>query len=570
MTVASAVLLVTGLGSAASAADAGTVAPAAQDVADPAESDYPANWPDLEPYGTADGRSELMAREDNSLILDLELRPQDEELGRVWMRDTYVNRFEVDGESLYVATGTTRAEGLDKAAPWNDGLYIWTAPALDGPWTLVDTTGLRPDEPKGKVWSPEFADENTADRTVVADWQTYTNPDDPATRQGQVWAPELQYIDGKWYLVACIGDAGKIVGSFGLVSEGGIEGPYRNIAETVDKPFGDPVRATDQRRYHIDGGMFHEDDDTYLVLHNDYYAKFTDDMEHLETSTDLPTFDQQKYQPEPYIEGATVTKYEGKYYLMHAIWSNTTGTAGDPSWSYLGGTGPKDQYDAVVAVSDSFEGPYSPRYTAGVGAGHNNMFVDDEGAAWMTFFRNLNKGFWSDPSVIEDSAVPGVVRLEWTGPEGDRLYAQRPQADAPLYDPMATYTEGDRVTYEGRTFEAQWWVRGQTPGASPWGGWSEVGSPSTCGTQWTTSAVYDEGDVVAHDGSRWRASWWTRNQEPARPRTGRGCRKGPADRLAGHLSGPLSGDRLGARALGVRAPRRAACELSGGAVPRAG
>ena len=63
-----------------------------------AERAFPASWPIPMPYGLADGREELMPRDDNSMILDLELRPQDEELGRVWMRDTYVNRFEVDGE----------------------------------------------------------------------------------------------------------------------------------------------------------------------------------------------------------------------------------------------------------------------------------------------------------------------------------------------------------------------------------------------------------------------------------------------------------------------------------------
>ncbi|WP_228479765.1 hypothetical protein [Microbacterium abyssi] len=120
------------------------------------------------PYGTADSSLELMPDDHNSMILDLELRPQDEQRGQVWIRDTYVNRFEVDGETIYVATGTTRVPGLKKAAPWNDGIYVWVAPALEGPWKLVDTKGIHPDQPKGKVWSPEFVGENTPDRTVVA------------------------------------------------------------------------------------------------------------------------------------------------------------------------------------------------------------------------------------------------------------------------------------------------------------------------------------------------------------------------------------------------------------------
>lgn len=392
-------------------------------------STFPASWPVPMPYGTADGRSELMPGPDNSKILDLELRPQDAELGRVWMRDTYVNRFEVDGETLYVATGTTKAEGLDRAAPWNDGIYIWTAPSLDGPWKLVDTTSFRPEQPKGKVWSPEFVGENTTDRVVVADWQTYRNPDDPATRAGEVWAPEVHYIDGKWYIVACMGDRAKLTGSFMLVSDDGPEGPYRNIQGSVGDPLGEPVRPTNPQYYHIDGGLFDDGDATYLVLHNDLYAKMTADMEDLETPTNLPRFTQTKYAPEPYLEGATVTKHDGKYYLMHAVWANRSGTDEASAWSYLPNTGVKDQYDAIVAVSDSFGGPYSARYTAGVGAGHNNMFIDEDGTVWATFFRNPAFGYWATPERTDDAAVAGIVRMEESGPLGDILTVARPSGD---------------------------------------------------------------------------------------------------------------------------------------------
>ncbi|PFG30066.1 family 43 glycosylhydrolase [Paramicrobacterium agarici] len=391
-------------------------------------SEYPESWPQPMPYGAADDRSELMPRDDNSMVLDLELRPQDEELGRVWMRDTYVNRFEVDGETMYVATGTTKPAELDKAAPWNDGIYMWTAPALDGPWTLVDTTGIRPDEQKGKVWSPEFVDENSAGRVVVADWQAYQHPDDPEKRAGNAWAPEVQYIDGKWYIVATMGDQSTLTGSFMLVSEGGPEGPYRNIEASIEHPLGDPVRASNPQYYHIDGGLFHEGDDTYLVLHNDLYSKLTPDMENLEHPTNLPEFQQRAYEPEPYLEGASVTKVGDKYYLMHAAWSFRSGTGEDAVCSYLPGSGQKYQYDAIVAVADSFEGPYSLRYTAGVGAGHNNMFVDEEGTVWMTFFRNPAHGYWAQPDRIGDAAVAGVVRLEQSGPFGGLLTVERPQS----------------------------------------------------------------------------------------------------------------------------------------------
>ncbi|MEU6413291.1 family 43 glycosylhydrolase [Microbispora sp. NPDC046933] len=414
--------------------------PAAAAHADPKElpnagapkGRYPSNWPELAPYGLADTRPDLWPRDDNSFILPLELRPRDEELGRVWMRDTYVNCFVVNGRPIYVATGTTRVPGLAAAGPWNDGIFVWTAPSLHGPWRLADTTGIRPDAEKGKVWSPEFVGENRPGRTVVAPWQEYWY-DDQFGKRGNAWAPEVHYFRGKWYIVACMGDHSQKVGSFMLVSEGGVEGPYRLVQGNYDKPFGDsfiggPAFIKPGAYHHIDGGLYSEGDDAWLVLHNNLYAKFRDDMEDIIPTTNLPKFQQTPYAPEPYLEGAYVFKYGGKYYLIHAAWDRSSVNA-DGSTRYAYDTAAAGrvqyQYDAIIAVADRFEGPYSKRWTLGVGAGHNNIFVDRSGQLWATFFRNPNFGYWADPSRVGDAAVPGVVRLEWTGPEGNRLYVAR-------------------------------------------------------------------------------------------------------------------------------------------------
>ncbi|MFF8572257.1 family 43 glycosylhydrolase [Streptomyces sp. NPDC015408] len=419
-----------GLG-AAFALPAGA-AQAAPGTAHGAARRHPPNWPDPAPYGLADTREDLWPREDNSFVLPLELRPRDEERGTVWMRDTYVNCFDVGGRAVYVATGTTRVPGLEAAAPWNDGIFVWLAPSLRGPWRLADTTGIRPGAEKGKVWSPEFAGENRPGRTVVAPWQEYWH-DDRFGKRGQAWAPELHYFRGTWYIVACMGDHSRKVGSFMLVSEGGVEGPYRLVEGNREKPFGDsfiggPSFIEPGAYHHIDGSLYSEGDDAWLVLHNDLYARFRDNMEDIVPATDLPRFRQTPYSPEPYLEGAYVFKHRGRYYLVHAAWDRTSRNAdGSTRYAYdPPGTGRTQyQYDAVVAVSDHFEGPYSERWTAGVGAGHNNFFTDRHGDLWATFFRNPNFGYWADPSRVDDAAVPGVVRLEWTGQRDGRLYVKR-------------------------------------------------------------------------------------------------------------------------------------------------
>ncbi|GLY27275.1 family 43 glycosylhydrolase [Kineosporia sp. NBRC 101731] len=405
-----------------------TSASATASAATPATSARgPANWPDPQPYGRADPRPQLWPREDNSFVLDLELRPRDEELGRVWMRDTYVNCFVVDGRPLYVATGTTNAEGLPGPGPYNDGIFVWTARSLKGPWKLADTSKIRPGADKGKVWSPEFVTENTAGRTVVAPWQEWWEDDGQFGKRGNVWAPEIHYFQGKWYIVACMGDHSKKVGTFTLISEGGVEGPYRVAKGNLEKPYGETVGGPDwidpTVYFHIDGGMFTEGKKAWLILHNHLYARYSDDLETIET---LAEFKETPWGVEPYLEGAYVFKYGKKYHLLLAAWDWTSLDAdGSPRYSYEPDQGGRKQYqyDTVVAVADKLEGPYSERYTAGVGIGHNNFFTDHTGQLWGTFFLNPAGGYYSNTSRVDDAAVSGVVKLEYTG---DRLYVKRP------------------------------------------------------------------------------------------------------------------------------------------------
>jgi uncharacterized repeat protein (TIGR01451 family) len=92
---------------------------------------------------------------------------------------------------------------------------------------------------------------------------------------------------------------------------------------------------------------------------------------------------------------------------------------------------------------------------------------------------------------------------------------------APAWEARTAYRAGDSVSYDGAVFVAQWWSKGDRPGASPWGPWAEVGAEVVCESDtyqaWTSSWIYTGGETVAHDGRLWEAQWWTRNQEPGAP-----------------------------------------------------
>lgn len=99
------------------------------------------------------------------------------------------------------------------------------------------------------------------------------------------------------------------------------------------------------------------------------------------------------------------------------------------------------------------------------------------------------------------------------------------------YDPTTAYDSGDKVCFEDKVYEAQWWTRGAAPGASPTGAWAEIGvdvvTPGGSFPEWTNSWIYTGDETVAHDGRTWAAQWWNRNEEPGANTVGAWAEIGP-------------------------------------------
>ncbi|WP_278002238.1 carbohydrate-binding protein [Natrinema caseinilyticum] len=93
----------------------------------------------------------------------------------------------------------------------------------------------------------------------------------------------------------------------------------------------------------------------------------------------------------------------------------------------------------------------------------------------------------------------------------------------PTWQPDTIYLEGDRVVHDGAVWESQWWAHGEEPREEQWYVWKRVEDangvtpvdPDAGGTPaWNSSEIYREGDRVTHDGTTWEAQWWTQGQEP--------------------------------------------------------
>jgi len=144
--------------------------------------------------------------------------------------------------------------------------------------------------------------------------------------------------------------------------------------------------------------------------------------------------------------------------------------------------------------------------------------------------------------IVANEAAPGYEFSHWAQTFGATELAFYPSATSPVasfvlpeayvevtavfvaaevlaypeWDAGETFDTGDTVTFDGRTFVAQWWTRNQEPG-NPFGPWMEIGAYVNGVRTWTDSMVFDNGDVVYYYGQVFRARWWTRNQSPSTP-----------------------------------------------------
>lgn len=308
----------------------------------------------------------------------------------VWMRDTYIM---LAPDGYYYLTGTTAAPGKQHCWDWNDGLHLWRSRDLKD-W-----------EHLGLIWSLDRDATWQREAVIVEPGQIAPSRDIMDEKRRAVWAPEIHYIKSQqqWLIVACM-NGGK--GSFILRSTSGKpEGPYENIAANATGPLFD----------NIDGSLFEDDDGAvYFVGHNHFIARLKDDLSGL--AEPMRTLAETPFDPEPYAEGAYVFKHDGKYHLLQAYWSFKKP---DGKFSYLGpqyNHPSRQSYDVVVASADNIYGPYGPRYTAIVEAGHNNFFQDKQGRWWSTMFGNPRGAsaktapFLCRPAIVPLQYVDGRFR----------------------------------------------------------------------------------------------------------------------------------------------------------------
>ncbi|MFA4878385.1 MAG: carbohydrate-binding protein [Methanoregula sp.] len=129
--------------------------------------------------------------------------------------------------------------------------------------------------------------------------------------------------------------------------------------------------------------------------------------------------------------------------------------------------------------------------------------VQDE----FAFAKIFNTATGSLP-VITPTPVPTVTITAAPTP----VPTATPPGTAAAWSADATYLSGDRVTYGGETYTAQWWTKNEIPGKTA--AWKRVTSASSGPVPWETTAVYTAGDRVTSNGVVYQAQWWTSGDIP--------------------------------------------------------
>ncbi|MGR0159179.1 chitinase [Paenarthrobacter nitroguajacolicus] len=101
----------------------------------------------------------------------------------------------------------------------------------------------------------------------------------------------------------------------------------------------------------------------------------------------------------------------------------------------------------------------------------------------------------------------------------------------PIWSPLATYVQSDRIVWQGNVYEAKWWTKDDAPNdpipdraAAPWKligpvlpgdrPKPEVTVPAGTYPAWSASTVYHKGDRVMLDQHVFEAKWWVQTQSP--------------------------------------------------------
>ncbi|MFD4992999.1 glycosyl hydrolase family 18 protein [Cellulosimicrobium cellulans] len=189
-------------------------------------------------------------------------------------------------------------------------------------------------------------------------------------------------------------------------------------------------------------------------------------------------------------------------------WQPAAGYVGTKTYAELRSFDGEQYFDPEIGASWLYDGDQWWSYDDPVSVTAKAEFVATQG---------YGGAMWWDLS--------GDYRNELGDALGSTLRAATPgpgvadECAVPWYG-TGVYTGGEVVSHEGSEYKAQWWTRNQEPGSSS--AWKKIGPCGTapevavadCAAAWSREAVYTGGQTVSRAGVNYTAQWWTKGELP--------------------------------------------------------
>ena len=203
----------------------------------------------------------------------------------------------------------------------------------------------------------------------------------PEGKKAAIWAPDIQYIKGKYVLTYSLAEWGNHwISTIGYAVSDSPEGPFTPKGKLFNSRDVNVENSIDQFLY--------EENGKYYVLWGSFFGIYIMELDITDDLTITPKLDTKQQLAGNAYEGINLWKKDGYYYLFGSIGSCCEGE--------------KSTYTTVVARSQSLFGPYVNKSGAKmldnaheiviqkdsrfVGTGHNALLqLDDEGNTWMLY-----------------------------------------------------------------------------------------------------------------------------------------------------------------------------------------
>lgn len=252
----------------------------------------------------------------------------------MWLRDPYIMQGP-DGYFYYTGTRLDRILGGAKYDFKNEGVEIWRSKNL-ADWELLGVPVRL-----GQLSNIDIIEQRAAARK-------HNNG------KALLWAPELHYFDGKWY----------------ITHTSNVQRAAIWVADDVMGPYKETMPA-EEFGHHHDPTLFKDDDGRNYLL-----WRATDIIK---MNQDFSAFIGKKKSIHPSDrkighEGVYMMKVGKKYVLLGTAWSTDKMRHGS--------------YNMYYTTADSPMGPFSERKWLGRFLGHGTPFQDKQGRWWITAFAN--------------------------------------------------------------------------------------------------------------------------------------------------------------------------------------